>query len=95
MKVRPLFDRVLIKRVQVEKKSAGGLYLPESTQEARPMGTVTAVGPGKYQGGQFVETKLKEGDFVLFGKHAGVEVTIDGAEYYMMREEDVIGVVEN
>ena len=95
MKVRPLNDRVLIKRVAEETKTAGGLFIPDAAQEKPQRGVVVAVGNGKLKDdGTRTALDLKKGDKVLFGKYAGTEIKIDGDELMMMTESDVLGVIE-
>lgn len=95
MKIRPLHDRVVIKRLEEEPTSAGGIIIPDSAQEKPAKGEVVAVGPGKaLDNGQLRALELKIGNKVLFGKYAGTEVKIDGSDYIVMREDDVMGVLE-
>ncbi len=95
MKIRPLQDRVVIKRLEEEPTSAGGIIIPDSAAEKPSKGEVVAVGPGKVMdNGQVCVIALKTGDKILFGKYAGTEVKIDGADYIVMREDDVMGVLE-
>ena len=94
MKIRPLQDRVVVERVEALQKSAGGLYIPDTAQEKPQEGVVIAVGTGKrLEDGTLIQPDLKKGDRVLFSKYAGNEVTIDGKEYSIMREDDILGVV--
>ena len=95
MKIRPLNDRVLVKRVEEEQKTAGGIIIPDTAKEKPQEGKVVAVGKGKVgDDGKVIALDLKKGDRILFGKYAGSEIKIDGTEYLIMREEDVLGVVE-
>ena len=95
MKIRPLQDRVVIKRLEEEPTSAGGIIIPGSAAEKPSKGEVVAVGPGKVMdNGQVHAVSLKVGEKILFGKYAGTEVKVDGAEYVVMREDDVMGVLE-
>jgi chaperonin GroES len=95
MKIRPLQDRVVIKRLEEEPTSAGGIIIPGSAAEKPSKGEVVAVGPGKLMdNGQVHAVSLKVGEKILFGKYAGTEVKVDGAEYVVMREDDVMGVLE-
>ncbi len=95
MKIRPLHDRILVKRLDEEEKTSGGIIIPESAKEAPAEGRVIAVGPGKTDdSGKIVPMGLKEGDRILFSKYSGSEVKIDGVEHLIMREDDVLGVVE-
>ena len=95
MKIRPLQDRVIVKRVEEEGKTKGGIIIPETAKEKPMEGKVTAVGKGKVlEDGKIHPPDVKAGDRVLFGKYAGTEVKIDGEEHMIMREEDILGVVE-
>jgi len=94
MKLNPLNDRVLVKRLEMEEKTAGGIYIPDSAKEKPMKGEVIAVGPGKLDdAGKRVKMTVKKGDLVLFAKYAGTEVTIDGEETLVMREDDILAVV--
>jgi chaperonin GroES len=95
MKLRPLHDRVIIKRLEAETKSAGGIVIPDSATEKPIKGEVIAAGTGKIQeDGKVRPMAVKVGDVVLFGKYSGTEVKVDGQELLVMREEDLIAVVE-
>lgn len=95
MKIRPLHDRVIVKRVEAERTSAGGIVIPDSAGEKPDQGEVVAVGNGKIQdNGEVRPMAVKAGDRVLFGKYAGQAVKVDGDELLVMREEDIMGVVE-
>jgi len=92
--VRPLSDRILVKRVESESKTKGGLYIPDSAKEKPTEATVIAVGPGKVRDdGSRRELSVKKGDRVLFGKYDGTEVKIDGEDHLIIRESDVLGVL--
>jgi chaperonin GroES len=92
--VRPLSDRILVKRVESESKTKGGLYIPDSAKEKPTEATVIAVGPGKVrEDGARRELSVKKGDRVLFGKYDGTEVKIDGEDHLIIRESDVLGVL--
>ena len=94
MKIRPLQDRVIVERVEAEKKSAGGIIIPDSAKEKPQEGKVIAVGKGKkLDDGNVIPMDVKAGDRILFSKYAGSDVTIDGKEYVIMREEDILGVL--
>ena len=96
MKIKPLHDRVIVKRVEEEEKTKGGIIIPDTAKEKPIMGTIIAVGSGKSEGkgkGK-VPLDVKEGDKVLFSKYAGTEVTIDGEEHLIMKEEDIIAIVK-
>ena len=93
--IKPLQDRVIVKRLDEEEKTAGGLYIPDTAKEKPQQGKILAVGPGKVlEGGSRVDMTVKKGDSVLFGKYAGSEVTIDGEEVLIMREDDILGIIE-
>jgi len=96
MKIKPLHDRVIVKRVQEEEKTKGGIIIPDTAKEKPIMGTIIAVGSGKSEGKDEKKMPLdvKEGDKVLFSKYAGTEVTIDGEEHLIMKEEDIIAIVK-
>ncbi|MDJ0624075.1 MAG: co-chaperone GroES [Desulfocapsaceae bacterium] len=95
MKIRPLNDRILVKRLEEEEKTAGGIIIPDSAKEKPAEGEVVAVGPGKLSDqGERMTLQVKEGDRILFSKYGGTDVNIDGSEYLIMREDDVLGVVE-
>ena len=95
MQVRPLHDRVLVKRSSEEEKSKGGIIIPDSAKEKPIQGEVVAVGPGRVnEEGKLRPLDVKKGDRVLFGKYAGTEIKIDGDEFLMMREEDILGIVQ-
>jgi len=92
---RPLYDRVLIKRVESETRSAGGLYIPESAKEKPQQAEVIAIGTGRLtDGGDTVPLIVKPGDRVLFGKYAGDEIKLEGIEHIILRESDILAVVE-
>lgn len=95
MKFRPLHDRVVIRRADGETKSKGGIIIPDNTKEKPQEGEVVAVGPGaKDDSGNVVPLVVKAGDFILFGKWSGTEVTIDGEDLLIMKEADIMGIVE-
>lgn len=95
MKLRPLHDRVVVKRVEEEKKSAGGIFIPDSAAEKPQRGKVIAVGKGKVnEQGAVRPLDVKVGDLVLFGKYSGSEIKVDGDEVLMMREDDILAVIE-
>ncbi len=95
MKIRPLHDRVIVKREEEEKKSQGGIIIPDTATEKPIFGKVVAVGKGKIlENGEIRQLDLKVGDKILFGKYSGTEVKMDGDELVVMREEDVMAVVE-
>jgi chaperonin GroES len=95
MKIRPLHDRVIIKRLDEETKTSGGLYIPDTAKEKPIQGKVLAVGAGKRdKDGKLVALDVKAGDKVLFSKYSGTEVKIDGDEHLIMREEDILAVLD-
>jgi chaperonin GroES len=94
MSVRPLHDRIIVKRVEEEQTSKGGIIIPDSAKEKPQEGRVVAVGPGKTEDGKLIKPDLKKGDRILFGKYSGTEIKLDGEEHIIMREEDVLGVIE-
>jgi chaperonin GroES len=95
MSIRPLHDRVIIKRMEEERKTAGGIVIPDSATEKPVRGKVIAVGNGKImENGNIRPLEVKPGDVVMFGKYSGTEVKIDGEELLVMREEDIMGVIE-
>jgi chaperonin GroES len=95
MKFRPLHDRVVVKRVDSETKTSGGIIIPDTAAEKPQQGEVVAVGPGsRDESGKLIAIELKTGDKVLFGKWSGTEVKIDGQELLIMKESDIMGVLE-
>ena len=95
MKIRPLQDRIIVKRVKEEDKSKGGIIIPDSAKEKPVEGKVVAVGKGKVlEDGTLSPMEVKSGNRILFGKYAGTEVKIDGEDHLIMREEDVLGIIE-
>ena len=93
--VRPLGDRILVQPKEVESKTAGGIVIPDTADKDKPMqGTVLATGHGKYIDGKLQPLQVKTGDRVLFGKYSGTTIKLDNQEYLVMREEDVMGVIE-
>ena len=95
MKIRPLHDRVIVKRLESETKSAGGIVIPDSAAEKPVQGKIVAVGKGKIlEGGEIRPLDVKVGDKILFGKYSGTEVKVDGDDLVVMREEDVMAVIE-
>jgi len=95
MKFRPLHDRVVVKRIESDEKTAGGIIIPDTAKEKPQQGEVVAVGPGgRDDAGKLIPLDVKEGDVVLFGKWSGTEVKIDGVEYLIMKESDIMGVME-
>ncbi len=95
MKIRPLQDRILVKRVEEEEKTAGGIIIPDTAKEKPQEGKVIAVGNGKIgEDGKVQPLDVKKGDRVLFSKYAGTEITLDGEEHLIIREDDVLGILE-
>ncbi len=95
MKLRPLQDRILVQRVEEENKTKGGIIIPDTAKEKPAEGKVMSVGNGKLgDDGKRISPEVKEGDRILFGKYAGTEVKIEGEEYLIMREDDVLGIIE-
>ena len=95
MKFRPLHDRVVVKRIDAEEKSAGGIIIPDTAKEKPSQGEVIAGGPGgRAETGKLIPIDIKVGDRVLFGKWSGTEVTIDGQEFLIMKESDIMGIID-
>ena len=95
MKFRPLHDRVVVKRIDADEKSAGGIIIPDTAKEKPSQGEIIAVGPGgRDEAGKLVPLDVQVGNRVLFGKWSGTEVKIDGVEYLIMKESDIMGVLE-
>jgi chaperonin GroES len=93
-KIRPLHDRVIVKRLEEEEKSKGGIIIPDTAKEKPQEGRVVAVGSGKHEDGKVIPLDVKVGDKILFGKYAGTEIKIGGEEHLILREDDVLGVIE-
>jgi len=95
MKIRPLHDRVIVKRIEEEEKTKGGIIIPDTAKEKPIEGKVVAVGAGKLMdNGKMQPLEVKKGDRILFGKYAGTDIKIEGEEHLIMREEDIIAIVE-
>jgi chaperonin GroES len=95
MKFRPLHDRVVVRRVESEEKTAGGIIIPDTAKEKPQEGEIIAVGPGgRDEAGKLIPLDVKVGDRILFGKWSGTEVKIDGEDYLIMKESDVMGIIE-
>ncbi|HSQ00693.1 MAG TPA: co-chaperone GroES [Candidatus Dormibacteraeota bacterium] len=94
MSVRPLHDRIIVKRVEEESKSRGGIIIPDTAKEKPQEGRVVAVGPGRTEDGKLIKPDVKKGDRILFGRYSGTEIKLDGEDHIIMREEDVLGVIE-
>ncbi len=95
MKIRPLYDRIVVKRIEQQEQMQGGLYIPDSAKEKPQEGEVVAVGKGKrLEDGKVVPLDVQVGDRILFGKYSGSEIKLDNDEYLMMREDEVLGILE-
>ncbi len=95
MKIRPLQDRIIVQRLEEEEKTAGGIIIPDTAKEKPQMGKVIAAGKGKKtEEGKVLPLDVKKGDKVLFSKYSGTEVKVEGEEYLIMREDDILGIVE-
>ncbi|MCU0556793.1 MAG: co-chaperone GroES [Desulfobacterales bacterium] len=95
MKLRPLQDRIIVQRVEEESKTKGGIIIPDSAKEKPAEGVVISVGKGKVaDDGKLIPMEVKTGDRILFGKYSGSEVKVEGEEYLIMREDDVLGIIE-
>ncbi|MGH7813377.1 MAG: co-chaperone GroES [Candidatus Binataceae bacterium] len=95
MKIRPLGDRILIKRIKEEERTKGGIIIPDTAKEKPQEGKVVAVGKGKYSDeGKLIPIEVKAGDKILFGKYSGSEVKLDGEEHLILREDDILGIIE-
>ena len=95
MKLRPLQDRILVKRIEEQEKTAGGIYIPDTAKEKPVMGQIVSVGNGKKaEDGRVIPLDVKAGDKVLFGKYSGNEVKVEGEDYLIMREDDILGIME-
>ena len=93
-KIRPLHDRVIIKRLAEEEKTKGGIIIPDTAKEKPQEGRVIAVGPGKHEDGKLIPLDVKEGDKILFGKYSGTEIKLNGEEHLIVREDDILGIIE-
>jgi chaperonin GroES len=95
VKIRPLQDRVIVKRIEEEEKTSGGIFIPDTAKEKPQEGKVIAVGKGKFNDdGVIIPLDVKVNDRVLFGKYSGSEINVDGEEHLIMREEDILGIIE-
>jgi len=95
MKIRPLQDRVVLKRLEEEQKTKGGIFIPDAAKEKPIEGIIVAVGKGKVASdGKLIKPDVKEGDKVLFNKYAGTDIKIDGEDYLILKEEDIVGIIE-
>jgi len=93
-KIRPLHDRVIVKRIEEQEKTKGGLIIPDTAKEKPQEGRVIDVGPGKQDDGKVIPLCVKAGDKILFGKYSGTEIKLDGEEHLIMKEDDILGVIE-
>jgi len=95
MNIRPLYDRVVVKRIEEKENKIGGLFIPDSAKEKPQEGEVVAVGKGKrLEDGKLVALDVQNGDRILFGKYSGSEIRLDGEEYMIMREDEILGILE-
>jgi chaperonin GroES len=94
MKVQPLYDRVLLKRIELKEQNKGGIIIPDTAKEKPMEGKVIAVGSGRLEKGERIKLEVKVGDTVLFGKYAGTEIKIDDVEHVILREEEVLGIIK-
>jgi chaperonin GroES len=96
MKIRPLYDRIVVKRIEEKEQMQGGLYIPDTAKEKPQEGEVAAVGKGKrLEDGKVVALDVQVGDRILFGKYSGSEIKLDGEEYLIMREDEVLGILDS
>lgn len=93
-KIRPLHDRVIVKRIEETEKTKGGIIIPDTAKEKPQEGKVVAVGPGRLEEGKLIPLDVKAGDKILFGKYSGAEIKLDGEEHLILREDDILGVIE-
>ena len=93
-RVRPLHDRVIVQRIKEEEKTKGGIIIPDTAKEKPQEGKVVAVGTGRVEDGKVIALDVKAGDRILFGKYSGTEIKLNGEEHLIMREEDILGVIE-
>lgn len=93
MKIKPLADRIVVKPLEAEEKTKGGLFVPDTAKERPQQGEVVAVGPGRTEDGKKIAPEVKVGDKILYGKYSGTEVTYDGIEYLIMRESDIFAII--
>jgi len=94
-RMRPLHDRVIVKRIEEEERTKGGIIIPDTAKEKPQEGRVVAVGPGRLDDGKIIKLDVKAGDRILFTKYAGTEIKLDGEEHVIMREDDILGVIES
>ncbi len=95
MKIRPLYDRIVVKRIETQEQKVGGLYIPDTAKEKPQEGEVVAIGKGKrLEDGKVIALDVQPGDRILFGKYSGSDIKIDGEEYLIMREDEVLGILD-
>ena len=94
IKVRPLHDRVIVKRIEEEEKSKGGIIIPDTAKEKPQEGRIISTGPGRIEDGKIIPLDVKAGDRIMFSKFAGTEINLNGQEHLIMREDDILGVIE-
>jgi len=94
MKLRPLGDRILVKRIKEEEKTKGGIIIPDTAKEKPQEGKVVAVGKGKFEDGKLVAPEVRAGDKILFGKYSGSEIKLEGDDLIVLREDDILGIIE-
>ena len=95
VRMRPLQDRVIVKRIEEEERTKGGIIIPDTAKEKPQEGRIVAVGPGRHEDGKVIKLDVKAGDRILFTKYAGTEVKLDGEEHIIMREDDILGVIDS
>jgi len=94
MKLRPLGDRILVKRIKEEEKTKGGIIIPDTAKEKPQEGKVVAVGKGKFEDGKLIAPEVRAGDKILFGKYSGSEIKLEGDDLIVLREDDILGIIE-
>jgi chaperonin GroES len=94
LKVRPLHDRVIVQRIAEEEKTKGGIIIPDTAKEKPQEGKVIAVGKGRHEDGKVIPLDVKAGDKILFGKYSGAEIKLNGEEHLILKEEDILGIIE-
>ena len=93
-KIRPLHDRVIVKRIEEEEKSKGGIIIPDTAKEKPQEGRIVSAGSGRHEDGKIIPLDVKAGDRIMFSKYAGTEIKLNGEEHLIMREDDILGVIE-
>jgi chaperonin GroES len=94
VRIKPLHDRIIVKRVEEEEKTKGGIIIPDTAKEKPQQGKVVSVGNGRKDDGKVIPLDVKAGDTILFGKYSGTEIKLDGEDHLILREEDVLGIIE-